>query len=234
VADIAVAVGYGSLEAALASAMLGTGPPDLSAVAGANMAPIVFALAQSRRMARFGEDADASARVAVKNHANAARNPMAQRRKDVTLDDVRSSPVIAEPIRRLECCPLGDGAAAVVVTAAGGGRAVRVMSSVPTSDRWHPAAGFVPDPSATGRTAAVALGQAGVGAADLDIVEVHDAFAVEELEYSEAIGLCGPGEAGEAVASGAFDIGGRVAVSPSGGLLARGHPGGATGLAQIV
>jgi acetyl-CoA acetyltransferase len=82
--------------------------------------------------------------------------------------------------------------------------------------------------------AALAYAQAGIDASELDVVEVHDAFAVEELDYCEALGLCAPGKAAACVAAGEFDIGGRVAVSPSGGLLARGHPGGATGLAQIV
>jgi acetyl-CoA acetyltransferase len=86
----------------------------------------------------------------------------------------------------------------------------------------------------TARIAQQAYREAGIGPDALDVVEVHDAFAVEELVYCEALGLCEPGLAGKHLASGAFDIGGRVAVSPSGGLLARGHPGGATGLAQIV
>lgn len=230
--DVAAAVGFGSLERAFGGL---DAEPSIASVAFAHLPPVVFALRQARRMHVYGEDASAAASVAVKNFANGARNPLAQRQRTVTLDDVLESPAIADPLRRLECCPLGDGAAAVIVSSTPSAHAaVEIAGSATVTDRWHAAAAFSPDPGTTGRVAALAYAQAGIDASELDVVEVHDAFAVEELDYCEALGLCAPGKAAACVAAGEFDIGGRVAVSPSGGLLARGHPGGATGLAQIV
>lgn len=233
-ADLVAAVGYGSLERLLLAGG-GDGPPDLPHATGTDLPPVVFALQARLRAARFGEGPDAAASVVVKNRRNAAANPLAQRRTAVTADDVAGSPVVADPIHALECCPMGDGAAAVLVAPRGTARrGVPVLASEGATDRWHPAGACLPAPDTTATTVARALARAGLGPADLDVVEVHDAFAVEELEYVEAIGLCPPGGAPAALAAGELDVGGRVAVSPSGGLLGRGHPGGATGLAQVV
>lgn len=231
---VAAAVGIGSLEAALMATQQGP-QIDLRSLSGAMLPPVVFALRANRRFHLYQEGAEDHARVVVKNLRNASHNDCAQRRTPKTVEEVLSSPMLAEPVVRDACCPLGDGAAAVIVGPAGTSPgAVRVLASVSGSDHWHPAAGSHPDPEATARIAAIAMAHAGVGPADLHVVEVHDAFAVEELDYCEAIGLCGAGEAAAALAAGTFDVGGTVAVSPSGGLLARGHPGGATGVAQIV
>ena len=231
---LAAAVGIGSLEAVLVATQQRP-RMDLRSVTGAMLPPVVFALRAARRFHLYREVAEDHARVVAKNLRNASQNERAQRRTPKTVDEVLASPMLAAPIVRDACCPLGDGAAAVIVGPAGTcSREVRVLASVSGSDHWHPAAASHPDPEATARTAETALARAGIGPADLDVVEVHDAFAVEELDYCEAIGLCGAGEAAAALAAGAFDVGGAVAVSPSGGLLARGHPGGATGLAQIV
>jgi acetyl-CoA acetyltransferase len=233
--EVAAAVGYGSLEALLPTGAVRSGPFDLAHASGLDLPPVVFALVAAQRAVRYGAEAASTTGVVIKNRRNAAANPLAQRRRAVTAEDVDSSPVIASPLRVVECCPMGDGAAAVVVAAAGvRPRGVGVLASVTTTDLWHGAGGWLPDPGITARTVERALRDARVGPSNLDVVEVHDAFAVEELEYVEAIGLCSPGRATEAVAAGDFDIGGRVAVSPSGGLLGRGHPGGATGMAQVV
>jgi acetyl-CoA acetyltransferase len=237
--DVAVAAGFGSLEDELIGAGAPgatlSGAPPLRAVTGADLPAVVFALRKARRMHDYGETSDVAARVAVKNFANAATNPSAQRQRVITLDDVMESPAVVGDLHRLECCPLGHGASAAVLVAADAApaRAVKVLASVNASDQWHPTAGFQPDPHVTARTAAVAFGSAGIRPDEVDVVEVHDAFSVEELDYCEGLGLCDPGDAGAMLADGGFDIGGRVAVSPSGGLLARGHPGGATGLAQV-
>lgn len=133
--------------------------------------------------------------------------------------------------------PIGDGAAAVVLTAEpppNGGLAVRVAAATSATDKWHPAASCAPDPEITRRVADTAYRLAGITADDLDLIELHDAFSVEELQYLEDLGICPPGQAGKQLLEGQFDVGGRVAVNTSGGLIARGHPGGATGLAQIV
>lgn len=236
-AGCAVAVGCGSL----ASALGGVGNPrarvDLAAICGANLPPTAFAMLKRARMHDYGEPDDAALAVVAKNLRNASLNPLAQRRTAVPVAELRSSPMFAEPLRRAECCPIGDGAAAVVLTAQppdNGEPAVRVAAATSATDQWHPAAACAPDPRITGRVADTAYRLAGITADDLDLVEVHDAFSVEELQYLEDLGVCPPGQAGTQLLQGHFDIGGRVAVSTSGGLIGRGHPGGATGLAQIV
>jgi len=236
-ASCAVAVGCGSLAAALNSAANPHARLDLAAISGANLPPVAFAMLKRARMHDYGEPDDAALTVVAKNLRNASMNPLAQRRTAVPVAELKSSPMFAEPLRRAECCPIGDGAAAVVLTAQAprnGEPAVRVAAAATATDQWHPAAACAPDPQITRRVADTAYRVAGITADDLDVVEVHDAFSVEELQYLEDLGICPPGQAGTQVIEGQFDIGGRIAVSTSGGLIARGHPGGATGLAQIV
>jgi acetyl-CoA acetyltransferase len=141
----------------------------------------------------------------------------------------------------LQCCPIGEGAAAVLVASDEGierlgispERAVRVMASVQRSERvYRDAPDF--DAELTRETIERAYVEAAIGPDDLDVIELHDAFTIEELLYLEAMGVCETGGAAAALARGDFDIGGRVAVSPSGGLLAMGHPIGPTGAGQIV
>lgn len=234
-ASCAVAVGCGSLANALSGAAL---PGlDLAAVSGTNLPPVAFAMLKHARMHGFGEPDDAALTVVAKNLRNGALNPLAQRRTAVPVSELKASPMFAEPLRRAECCPIGDGAAAVVLAdrpARTGEAAVRVAAVATATDQWHPAASCAPDPQVTRRVADTAYQLAGITADDLDLVELHDAFSVEELQYLEDLGVCPAGQAGHQVIEGQFDIGGRIAVSSSGGLIARGHPGGATGLAQIV
>jgi len=141
----------------------------------------------------------------------------------------------------LQCCPVGEGGAAAIVASDDAlrklgidkRRAVRVLSSVQRSEMvYDDASNF--DAELTRQTAAQALAEASIAANDLDVIELHDAFTVEEIFYLEAIGVAKPGEAPAMLRDGRFDIGGDVAVSPSGGLLAMGHPIGPTGLGQIV
>ena len=220
-----------------------TGVPDL---ARRFMVPAThFALLAAEYMSRYGATPEQLAAVAVKNHRNGARNPFAQRRRERTLADILRDPPLSGPLTRLQCCPIGEGAAAVLVVSQEAisrfgldpARCVRVRASAQRSERLYD-----PDASAsssfdaelTRETAREALDQAAVAPQDLDVVEVHDAFTIEELQYAEAIGLCGEGEAAALVEKGAFDIGGRCAVSPSGGLLSMGHPIGPTGVGQIA
>lgn len=236
-AGCAVAVGCGSLAGALGSVAASQSRLDLAALSGANLPPTAFAMLKRQRMHAHGEPDEAALAVVAKNSRNASLNPLAQRRTALAMAELESSPMFADPIRRAECCPIGDGAAAVVVTARpsrDGRPAVRVAAATSATDQWHPAAACAPDPEITGRVAGTAYRIAGLTAEDLDVVELHDAFSVEELQYLEDLGVCPPGQAGRQLLEGCFDIDGRVAVSPSGGLIARGHPGGATGLAQIV
>lgn len=187
-----------------------------------------------------GAGPEVLAQVAAKNHTNAAANPYAQFQKARTADEVMAAPAIAGPLTRLQCCPFGEGAAAVLVTSEDGlrrhgldrRRAVRVLSSVSTSERALPGAAW-PVVELTAETTRKALEAAGVAPADIDLVELHDAFSVEELFYVEAMGLCPPGEGGAWTAAGRTAIGGDVAISASGGLIAMGHPFGPTGAGQV-
>jgi len=198
-----------------------------------------FALLASDYMTGHGlADVDI-ARVAWKNHRNGAHNPYAQRQKERSLNEILDDP-ISGSLTRLQCCPVGEGAAAVVVASDDGierlgldrTRAVRVRSSATrTEGVYDPGVGI--DAALTAETGRVAFDLAGVDPADIDVLEVHDAFSIEELLYTEALGLCSEGEAASLIASGHFDIGGSCAVSPSGGLLSMGHPIGPTGAGQV-
>ncbi|MGF2946020.1 thiolase family protein [Mycobacterium sp. Lab-001] len=236
-ASSAVAVGCGSLASALDGAANLQGRIDLAAISGNNLPPTTFAMLKRQRMHDYGEPDDAALTVVAKNLHHASLNPLAQRRTAVPVAELKSSPMFAEPLRRVECCPIGDGAAAVVLTAEppqNAAVAVRVAAATSGTDQWHPAASCAPDPEITRRVADAAYRLAGITADDLDLIELHDAFSVEELQYLEDLGVCPPGQAGKQMLAGKFGLGGRVAVNTSGGLIARGHPGGATGLAQIV
>ncbi|MEU8628669.1 thiolase family protein [Streptomyces sp. NPDC048669] len=236
--ETAAAVGIGSLGALLMSrAAEDERAPDLISVSGMAVPAVPFALMKQARMHRYGESADAGLLVVEKNLLNASRNPMAQRDRALTMEELKSAPMLVDPLRRVESCPIGDGAAAVILTSRrsdAGHRAVRVAAAVAETDKWHAAAAFMPDLGVTRRVSAQAYAQAGIRPDQLDVVEVHEAFSVEELQYIEDLGLAPAGQASSLMADGEFHIGGRVAVSPSGGLIGRGHPGGATGLAQFV
>jgi benzoylsuccinyl-CoA thiolase BbsB subunit len=152
---------------------------------------------------------------------------------------VLASRPIADPFTLLQCCPTGDGAAAIVlcadtVAAQYRGDAVQVLASDLTSGRYTPGFRDMTIPEITVRGAKEAYEEAGLGPEDVDVAEVHDAFTIAELLYYEAFGFCPRGEAASLLESGATALGGRKVVNPSGGLLAKGHPVGATGAAQVV
>lgn len=198
-----------------------------------------YALQASRHIEQFGLTKEQLATVAVKNRRLAAANPRAYFQSPVTLDEVLGSRMIADPLTLLQCCPKADGAAAVVLCSAShaarfNNRPVRIRGMSMTSGQ----AVFRDGPrpvSAAHRAAMMAYQEAGVGSEDLDLVECHDAFTIGEILYTEELGLCERGRGGELVASGATSPGGTCAVvNVSGGLLAKGHPLGATGIAQIA
>ena len=199
-----------------------------------------FALLTEAYMAGTGATPEQIAMVAVKNHRNGSMNPYAQRQKARTLEEVLAPPYISGTLTRLQCTPIGEGAAAVIVASEDGleqhgidrSRAVRVLASAAQSERLTGDVNF--DVALTRSTTFEAYEEAGVGPSDLDVIEMHEAFTIEELLYVEAMGLCDEGAAAAGVEAGDFDIGGRHAVSASGGLLAMGHPTGPTGVGQIV
>jgi acetyl-CoA acetyltransferase len=199
-----------------------------------------FALLADAYAHRTGVSFEDIALVALKNHRNGSKNPFAQHQKERTLDDILNGKKIAGAFTSLQCTPVGEGAAAVIVASQEGlrrhgiglDRAVRVISSAGRSQRVYDDATRY-DAMLTRETAQIALAEAGVSPRDLDVVELHDAFTVEEVEYVEAMGLCDDGQAVHLLKDGAWDIGGRCAVSPSGGLISMGHPIGPTGVGQI-
>ena len=235
--DVAIAVGVDK-PLNLTSPQRAAGLEDL---VGNRMLPVThFALLASRYMHDTGTTAEQIAAVAVKNSRNAALNPFAQRPKARTLEEVLAPPKISGIFTRLQCCPIGEGAAAAIVASERAinlrglnrDRAVRMRSSVLRSETYYGTQNF--DAVLTGEATAEALDHAGIAPGDIDLVELHDAFTVEELLYIEAMGLANPGHAAAALTGGEFDIGGRVAVNSSGGLLSMGHPIGPTGVGQIA
>ncbi|MDR9752687.1 thiolase family protein [Pseudomonas sp. SZMC_28357] len=209
---------------------------DLYATAGMVL-PAVYAMRGTRFIHERGAKPEDLAAVAVKNRHHGSLNPFAQQRSEVTLDEVLNSRMIADPLTLLQCCPSQvDGAAALVLGTKPGPHAkdVKVLGSIIVSGLREHGDDNILDAEITARAARLAYEQAGVAPADLGVVELHDAFTIAELLYYEALGLAAPGEAVALLHSGATALGGRVPVNPSGGLLAKGHPLGATGVAQMV
>jgi acetyl-CoA acetyltransferase len=200
--------------------------------------PTVYAMRGTRYLHERDEGPELLARVAVKNRAHGAQNPFAQQRTPVSIEEVLQSRPIAEPLTLLQCCPsMVDGAAAVVLTTkrpSSSRHPVRVMGSAVQSGQIEKGCDNILDAEITARTARIAYEEAGVGPDDVNVVELHDAFTIAELLYYEALGLARPGEGASLLRSGDTAMGGRVPVNPSGGLLAKGHPLGATGVAQMV
>lgn len=199
---------------------------------GATM-PALAGLITRALMARHGVGEREIAQVAVKNHANAASNPCAHFREPVTLEQVMQSRMVADPLRLLHCCPISDGAAAVVLSATPG--AVRVAGIGQGADTLavrhrQELTSF----RATSAAARAAFAMAGFGPEQVDFAELHDAFTPFELIALEDIGLVPAGKASKATLDGETALDGRLPVNPSGGLKARGHPLAATGLAQVV
>ncbi len=193
-----------------------------------------YAVFARRYMERTGATKEDFARVAVKNLYHGSLNPKAQYGGEYTIEDILNAPLVVEPLTRLMCSPISDGAAAVVLVAADKARQftsrpVYVRASVLASGRDR----LPGEPGITTETAQLAYQKAGIGPKDLDVIEVHDASAPAELIIYEELGLCAEGEGPSLIRSGYTKLGGKQPVNTSGGLLAKGHPIGATGVAQI-
>jgi acetyl-CoA acetyltransferase len=211
---------------------------DIEADQGVLM-PAVYAMRARRHMMEYGTTIEQLAKIAVKNHHNSVHNPRAQFQREYTIEEVLNSRMIADPLTILHCCPTGDGAAAVVLAATEiaprlRGKPVKVRASVLQSGLFKNDFRDMTKSDLSYRAAAVAYEMAGLGPEDVNVAEVHDAFTIGELMYYEALGFCAPGDGGRLVDERATEIGGRIPVNPSGGLLSKGHPVGATGVAQIV
>ena len=202
--------------------------------------PGVFGLLTTRHLHEHGTTEEQLAAVAVKNHGHGTLNDRAQFGTETTVEEVLDSPIVATPFRLFDCCPFSDGAAAVVV-ANEDVAADMEADSVAVTGIGH-ATDVVPlaekeDMTATqsARDAATqAYEAAGIGPEDVDVAEVHDCFTGAEILAIEALGFVEDGEGGTAAVEGTTALGGRIPVNPSGGLKAKGHPIGATGIAQLV
>jgi len=196
----------------------------------------VYAGAARAHMQRYGTTVRQLAAVSAKNSFHGSLNPRAQFREEMSVEDVLNSRMIVEPLTRPMCSPIGDGAAAAIVVSErkarqlGISKPVRVVTSVMHSG-WNHAED---EPDTVELCAREAYEQAGIGPEDLHVIEVHDASAPAEIMAYEQLGLCARGEGGRLVEAGHTKLGGRLPVNTSGGLLRKGHPVGATGLAQIV
>jgi acetyl-CoA acetyltransferase len=201
--------------------------------------PALYGMRARRYMHDYGLTDEQLAGVAVKAHKHGAKNPEAQFRNEVTVEEVMGARKIAEPFTLLHCCPSGDGASAVIITSAEKARQyttkpVKVACSEVNSGKYMTGFRDMTTPEITVRGAKQAYEEAGIGPDDVDVAEVHDAFTIAELLYYEALGFCAKGDAAKLLEDGETSIGGRIPVNPSGGLLSKGHPIGATGTAQIA
>ncbi|WP_042427182.1 lipid-transfer protein [Streptacidiphilus anmyonensis] len=205
----------------------------------------IFGNAAREHMERHGTTAEQLALVGVKNHRHSAANPRAQFRDEYTLEEVLAARTIHAPLTKLQCSPTSDGAAAAIVASGRfvrehglEDRAVEIAAQAMTTDTEESFASgscidVVGKPMSREAGRAV-FEQSGLGIEDVDVIELHDCFSVNELLTYEALGMCPDGAGGKLVAEGATTYGGRWVVNPSGGLISKGHPLGATGLAQCA
>lgn len=243
-----VAVGAGVIDYALVVGVeklsrLGGGTLPLDhediEVANGQVMPGLYAMRAQRYLHEHGHSVQDLAAVAVKSRRHGALTPYAQFRTATTVEEVLASRPIADPLTLMQCCPAGDGAAAVVIGPAdaaprGAHRPVRVLGSHLASGRFVSGFRDMTVPEITLRCAGELYEEIALDPHDIDVLECHDAFTIAELLYYEALGLCKPGEAPALLHSGATSLGGRNVVNPSGGMISKGHPVGASGAAQIV
>ncbi len=238
--DLVLAVGVEQMgKGLLGGAGGGKGIPK-EGLLGSQTMPAVFAEAGMEHSNKNGTTFEQFAKVSVKNHHHSTLNPKAMYQIETPLETVMNAEMIAYPNTKLMCSVNVDGAAAAVLASEkkakelGLGRAVRIKASVLTSDPWQERDLVMPDVNSCTRLAAkTAYEMAGVGPEDVNLVELHDCFATAEILHYENLGLCGDGEAGRMIDEGETALGGRVPVNVSGGLLSKGHPLGATGIANI-
>jgi len=202
--------------------------------------PAVFAEAGMEHARKYGTTFEQFAKVSVKNHKHSTKNAKSMYRNETPLEMVMGAEMIAYPNTKLMCSVNVDGAAAAVLASEkkarelGMRRAVKISASILTSDPFTQRDLVMPDVNTcTRQAAAKAYEMAGIGPDDLDLVELHDCFATAEILHYENLGLCGEGEAGKLIDEGQTAHGGRIPVNVSGGLLSKGHPLGATGVANV-
>jgi acetyl-CoA acyltransferase len=238
--DLVLAVGVEQMGKGLLGGVGGGRGIPKEGLLGSMTMPAVFAEAGMEHARKYGTTFEQFAKVSVKNHHHSTLNPKAMYQIETPLDQVMNAEMISYPNTKLMCSVNVDGSAAAVLASEkkakqlGLKRAVKVRASVLTSDPWQERDLVMPDVNSCTRLAAKkAYEMAGVSADDIDLVELHDCFATAELLHYENLGLCKDGEAGKLIDDGTTALGGRVPVNVSGGLLSKGHPLGATGIANV-
>jgi acetyl-CoA acetyltransferase len=254
-ADCVLALGFekmakGSLTSAFSDR---TNPMDRHMMAmvewrgfeGGPPAAQIFGNAGREHMERYGTNPDHFAKIAHKNHSHSTRNPYSQFQDEYTLDEIKASKMMHDPLTKLQCCPTSDGAGAAILCSEEvvarhdlAGQAIEIAGMAMTTDypsTWDERSAIkLVGADMTCAAATRVYEQSGLGIEDVDVIELHDCFSANELITYEALGLCGEGKAGTLVDEGATTYGGRWVVNPSGGLISKGHPLGATGLAQCA
>ena len=239
--DCVLAVGVEQMGKGLLGGAGGkTGIPK-EGLLGSGTMPAVFAEAGMEHARKHGTTFEQFAKVSVKNHHHSTLNPKAMYQIETPLEEVMNADMISYPNTKLMCSVNVDGSAAAVICSESKAkelglmkRAIKVRASVLTSDPWQERDLVMPDVnSCTRKAAKAAYEMAGIGPEDVDLVELHDCFATAEILHYENLGLCGDGEAGKLIDDGDVALGGRIPVNVSGGLLSKGHPLGATGIANI-
>ena len=238
--DVVLAVGVEQMgKGLLGGAGTGDGIPK-EGLLGSGTMPCVFAEAGMEHAKEYGTTFEQFAKISVKNHHHSTMNPKAMYQIETPLDDVMNAEMISYPNTKLMCSVNVDGSAAAVLVSEkkarelGMARAVKVRASAMASDPYTDRDLVMPDVNACTRLAAKdAYEQAGLGPEDVNLVELHDCFATAEMLHYENLGLCKDGEAGRMIDEGHVELGGKVPVNVSGGLLSKGHPLGATGIANI-
>lgn len=232
--DMAMALGIEKLTHGLLPL---TGFPPLDTVMGYQVMPATYAMIFRRYHELYGLTIEQLAKISVINHNNACLNPNAKYKLRLTVEDVQNSRMIADPFTMYHCCPNTDGAACAILCAKEKARKyvgdplVTIAASQLVSNDYESAS--VLEIPVTKRVCNQAYEQAGIGPEDLDVIELHDCFTMAEAWHLGNMGICKIGEEGRLIDSGDIEIGGRIPVNPSGGLLAKGHPLGATGVAQV-
>jgi acetyl-CoA acetyltransferase len=237
--DVVLAVGFETMPRGF---IMSTAWPEWQRAMGFNVQPAAYAMQTLRYMEETGATVEDFSRVTVKNRQNGALNPNARFQAPVTLEEVLSSRVVAKPLHLLHACPLADGGAAVVLCSKDKlkrkEKAVSVAASVLTSGTYGHEYGGGSVKIKTPDTIEIGAEQAwetsGCGPEDMDVVQAYDTMSSGELWDIEKLGLCKKGEAPHLLKQGVFDLDGKIPVNTDGGLMSRGHPLGATALAQII
>ena len=237
--DIGIVIGVESMTTSpIAGKLIPPAKGDISGELGMNMVAR-FALCQRRYMDVFGVSLEQIAKVSVKNHHNGCLNPYSQYKRELTIEEIINSRPICEPITLLQCCPATDGAAAVILTSLDLAKkytnspviiAASVLKSGDYAYRWED----ITFSDMTYKCAREAYEMAGLGPKDVNVCELHDAFAVNELLHYVELGFCERGEEVRLIEEGITTINGKLPVNASGGLLSKGHPISASGVAQIA